>query len=87
MSVYPNPITEAFNLSWYQPIAGEVNLKVISVDGKLIAQKNLGRFAAGNQVASISSHKVRLEAINSQVLVVELTSNSMNYSSLVVSGK
>ncbi|MBK8504230.1 MAG: ScyD/ScyE family protein [Saprospiraceae bacterium] len=84
LKVFPNPVDETLNLSWNQPKAGEVNLRIITVDGKTVAEQKLGWFNSGPQLMSLDRSKLGVEKIANQVLVVGLISDSMVYSSMIV---
>lgn len=34
----PNPFTSKFNITWIQPQAGNINIQLISIDGKILSQ-------------------------------------------------
>lgn len=84
LQISPNPNSGQFTIQWYQPVSGEVTLKVAGMDGKIITNRKLGYFAAGNQTTTLNREAVGLQTVPVQNLAIGLTSGKMFYSALMV---
>jgi hypothetical protein len=87
LTVFPNPVDESLNLSWNQPKAGDVNLRILTIDGKTIAQRELGWYDSGAQQTTLDRTLLGLEKMDNQTLIVGLVADSMVYSSIIVLNK
>ncbi|HOW26779.1 MAG TPA: T9SS type A sorting domain-containing protein [Bacteroidales bacterium] len=56
MKLYPNPNTSFINIDYVLPITGEVDLELISIEGRLLKRFNLGTQSAGSHTYQLKTN-------------------------------
>ena len=72
IKVYPNPITDFTNVTYNLPNSGQVILSLISINGQVIKNIDLGRQSVGE-----NNYRLSTEGISSGTYFLKMTSNGI----------
>jgi hypothetical protein len=73
ISVYPNPVTSVSVIKYELPRSGKVNLRLMSLQGQLIASKNLGYQLNGTQFFSLDDKDFKVKNLQSGTYLLQIS--------------
>jgi hypothetical protein len=73
ISVYPNPVTSVSVIKYELPRSGKVNLRLMSLQGQLIASKNLGYQLNGTQFFSLDDKDLKVKNLQSGTYLLQIS--------------